>query len=209
MVVPVIGGGAARMLPSNVPKIQKITKSPKSPAAKSGKTAKAAKTAAAAKIPKIQKAKTTAEHPKYLEMVTEAIATLKDRKGASRQAIYKHVVAKHSLVKSPADEKKVRHQLAVALKKGTTTGSLLQASAGRYKIQKTGGASPKVATPKSSTPKAKTAPKSMKKVTTSPSEKKAKSPKKSVKPSVKKSKKAPAKKAAVADAPATPTAVAV
>ncbi|CAL2036359.1 unnamed protein product [Caenorhabditis brenneri] len=189
-------------------KKQRAPRSPKSPAAKSGKTAKAAKAAAAAKIPKIQKAKSTAEHPTYLEMVTDAIATLKDRKGASRQAIYKHIVAAHSLVKSPANEKKVRHQLAQALKKGTTTGSLLQASQGRFKIQKAGAASPKAAsTRKSSTPKAKTTPKSMKKVATSPSEKKAKSPKQVAKPSVKKSKKAPVKKE-VAEAPATPDAVA-
>ena len=49
-------------------------------------------------------AKKPAEHPKYLDMITKAIKEVKDRKGASRQAILNYVVNNN---KVEADVKKV------------------------------------------------------------------------------------------------------
>uniref|UniRef100_A0A1I7TML7 H15 domain-containing protein n=1 Tax=Caenorhabditis tropicalis TaxID=1561998 RepID=A0A1I7TML7_9PELO len=172
--------------------VTKSPKSPKSPAAKVGKTAKAAKTAAASKIPKV---KVAAEHPSYLEMITEAINVLNVKKGASRQAIHKHIVAQYNL--GAATDKMVRSRLALALKKGVTTGTLQQPSLNRFKLPKD---AQKASTPKVGTPKTPTTPKSAKKtnvVAASPSEKKSSTPKTTaVKPTVKKSKKAPSKKTA-------------
>ncbi|EFO86731.1 hypothetical protein CRE_04772 [Caenorhabditis remanei] len=169
----------------------KAPKSPKSPAARAGKAAKAEKTAVASKIPKVQKIKTVADHPAYLVMVTAAINDLKERKGASKQAILKHISNSFHLVNAVNTEKKVRSKLALALKKGVASGALLQVTgtgaSGRFKLAKAGA-----------TPKAPSTPKAAKKtsvVAPSPSEKKAKSPKKAaVKPAAKKNKKAPVTK---------------
>ena len=48
------------------------------------------KTKMAAKTKAVNKGPT---HPKYSDMVVSAITTLKERKGSSRQAILKHIIA--------------------------------------------------------------------------------------------------------------------
>merc|ERR1711953_1298150 len=56
---------------------------------------------------------TKASHPTYLEMVKAAIKANDSRKGVSRQAIMKYIVAEYKL-----DEAKAKAPLRLALKKG-------------------------------------------------------------------------------------------
>ena len=42
-------------------------------------------------------AKAPAEHPKYAEMISTAILTLKDRNGSSRQSIEKYIKANYKV----------------------------------------------------------------------------------------------------------------
>merc|ERR1712203_220059 len=133
----------------------------------------------APKAPKVKKAAKPAAHPPYANMIVAAIKALKDKKGSSRQAILKHVVANN---KVEADKAAVRVKLAlrkmVAAKKG----------AGSFKLP--------AKEPKAKKPVAKKAkkPKAAKK----PAAKKAAKPKKAAKkPAAKKpAAKKPAKKAA-------------
>merc|ERR1711970_803909 len=57
-------------------------------------------------------------HPKYSEMITEAIKELKLRTGCSRTAILKQIKEVHDL----GDEKRASMYLALALKKGVEKG---------------------------------------------------------------------------------------
>ncbi|KAI0244686.1 hypothetical protein L0F63_004597 [Massospora cicadina] len=67
-------------------------------------------------------AKTTeATHPKYIDMVKDALKNIKDRKGVSRPAISKYVVSNY---KVPADKAKVH--IKTALKRGVQNGALMQ-----------------------------------------------------------------------------------
>lgn len=65
-----------------------------------------------------KKVKKPAEHPKYMEMVKAALATLKERNGSSRQAILKYIKANYK-VGDNAD-----NQVKKALKKGVAAGAL-------------------------------------------------------------------------------------
>ncbi|XP_028395232.1 histone H1-delta-like [Dendronephthya gigantea] len=160
-----------------------------------------------------QKAKTStakpAEHPKYLDMITAAIAALKERNGSSRQAIIKYIKANYKVGDKAGGH--VKH----ALRKGVTAGELLQSkgtgASGSFKLAKKAvEAKPKK--PKKPAAKktvAKPKPKAKKSTTKSPKKKAApkkaatkkpaakKSPSKPKKPATKKpaSKKAPAKPA--------------
>ena len=69
--------------------------------------------------PKVAKKEPT--HPKYSEMVNAAITTLKERKGSSRQAILKYVVATYNL-----DEKIASIHVKGALIRGVEKGTLKQ-----------------------------------------------------------------------------------
>merc|ERR1712088_797665 len=73
-----------------------------------------------AKAPKVKKAAKPAAHPPYANMIVAAIKALKDKKGSSRQAILKYVVANNKV--ADADKAAVRVKLAlrklVAGKKG-------------------------------------------------------------------------------------------
>merc|ERR1711981_1023845 len=73
-----------------------------------------------AKAPKVKKAAKPAAHPPYANMIVAAIKALKDKKGSSRQAILKYVVANNKV--ADADKAAVRVKLAlrklVAAKKG-------------------------------------------------------------------------------------------
>jgi len=85
----------------------------------------------------------------YLEMVTDAIATLKDRTGSSRQAITRHILVTHGLGGSGRQVTHIRNALKTGLEKGVikparTTGK----GAGCFKIvkeekTKDGGVKPK------------------------------------------------------------------
>ncbi len=70
--------------------------------------------------PKKRPRKAAPAHPKFLDMVKEAIGMLKDRNGSSRQAICKAIVTKYPSVNPDTMNSHVRK----ALKKGLETGAL-------------------------------------------------------------------------------------
>ncbi|ETN80408.1 linker histone H1 and H5 family protein [Necator americanus] len=138
-----------------------------------------------------KKAKVAPSHPVYGAMIKAAIKELKDRKGASKQAIFKFIIQKY---KVGDNEKQINARLRLALKKGVEKGLLKQASgtgaAGRFRLAESSEipAKPKVAKiPKAATDEAKpkkataTKPKAPK----ATKEKSAKSPKKATKPKAK------------------------
>ena len=148
-------------------------------------------------------------HPKYSEMVTAAITSLKERGGSSRQAILKYIMANF---KVGTDAKPVNAHLKMALKAGVKNNSLKQSkgtgATGSFRIGEVKKAvkpktkkpaakkavKPKAAKPKK-TPKKKTAPKKPageKKVAAKPKTKKP-ATKKAAKPATKKTAKSPAK----------------
>merc|ERR1712158_151524 len=65
----------------------------------------------APKAPKVKKAAKPAAHPPYANMIVAAIKALKDKKGSSRQAILKYVVANNKV--ADADKAAVRVKLAL------------------------------------------------------------------------------------------------
>jgi histone H1/5 len=67
--------------------------------------------------------KTNADHPKYSEMVHQALTNLKERGGSSRQAILKYIVKNFNVGK---DENVVNTHLKMALKSGVKNASLKQ-----------------------------------------------------------------------------------
>merc|ERR1712142_616564 len=93
-------------------------KTPPAKAAKKVKTAKSA-TAKSAAAP----VKDGQSHPKYSDMIIEAIKELKLRTGCSRTAILKQIKEVHDL----GDEKRALMYLTVALKKGVEKGSFKMA----------------------------------------------------------------------------------
>ena len=72
--------------------------------------------------------------PTYSQMVTAAIVALKDRKGSSKQAIEKYVVANYALGPKSA------WPLKMALKRGVESGALVQVkgkgASGSFKLGK-------------------------------------------------------------------------
>merc|ERR1719479_682298 len=88
-------------------------------------TAAAAPAPKAAKAKKVAKPKKAATHPTYAVMAAAAIAALKDRKGSSRQAILKYIMANYNL--GTSDAKQVNTRLKVALKNGLKSGALKNA----------------------------------------------------------------------------------
>ena len=84
----------------------------------------------------MKKTKAPATHPKYIDMITTAIAGLKERTGCSRQAILKYIVANNKV-----EEGKAVVQVRLALKAGLAKGVLKHAKengkgAGKFKIVK-------------------------------------------------------------------------
>lgn len=122
--------------------------------------------------------KKPADHPKFIEMVTAAVSSLKERKGSSRQAIAKYIKANYK-VGDNADS-----HLKLALKRGVINGTLKQTkgtgASGSFKVAE----KPKV-------PKKKKAVAAKKVAAKKPAAKKA-----AKKPAAKKAKKPAAKKAA-------------
>jgi histone H1/5 len=153
---------------------------------------------------KAPKKKTTAKvvkkpaaHPKYSEMVSAAIAGLKERGGSSRQAILKYIIANYK-VGSAADATKINSRVKVALRAGVKSAALKQAkgtgASGSFRLGEKPKAPKKAKKPAAAKPKKAKSPKKAKKPAAAA--KKAKSPKK-----VKKAKAPAAKKVAVAAKP--------
>merc|ERR1711894_711416 len=119
------------------------------------------------------KPKVAPAHPKYSEMIKQAITALKERGGSSRQAILKYIMKNF---KVGTDEGKVNTHLKMALRAGAKNNTLKNSkgsgASGSFKL---GEAAKKAAKPK----KAKKA-KAPKKKAAKP--KKAKTPKKAAKP---------------------------
>lgn len=65
-------------------------------------------------------AKKPADHPKFIEMISAAIGSLKERSGSSRQAILKYVMANYKVGDNASTH------LKLALKRGVTGGQLKQ-----------------------------------------------------------------------------------
>merc|ERR1711962_1307536 len=145
--------------------------------------------AAAPKAKKAAKPKVPAAHPPYAAMITAAVKGLADKKGSSRQAILKYVVANNKV-----DAAKAAVRVRLALKKMVAAKKLVSAAAagnkgaGSFKLP---AKEPKAKTPKAKKPKAKKP-----KATKNPAAKKAK------KPAVKKAAKKPAAKKPAAKKPA-------
>ena len=108
------------------------------------------------------KPKKPAAHPKYSEMVAQAVGSLKKRGGSSRAAILKYIVKNFNVGK---DEKSVNSHLKMALRAGVKNGSLKQTkgtgASGSFRLgEKKAAAKPKKTTKK---PKAAAKPKTAKK----------------------------------------------
>ena len=91
--------------------------------------------AAAPKVKKATKPKVPAAHPPYAAMIAAAIKGLGDKKGSSRQAILKHVVANN---KVDAAKAAVRVRLAlkkmIAAKKVVAAAAAGKKGAGSFKL---------------------------------------------------------------------------
>ena len=153
--------------------------------------------------------KKPADHPKYSEMISAAIAALKERTGSSRQAIVKYISANYKVGDSAGTHVKL------ALKRGVAAGQLKQVkgagASGSFKnVEK---AKPKAKKPAAKKPAAKKVKKpaaAAKKPAAKKTPKKAKkpaakkTPKKAKKPAAKKPAKKPAAKKSAAKKKATP-----
>ncbi|KAK2155294.1 hypothetical protein LSH36_243g01048 [Paralvinella palmiformis] len=69
------------------------------------------------------KPKEPAAHPKYSEMIKEAVGALKERGGSSRQAILKYIMSHYDVGK---EEKVVNQHLKMSLRASVKKGSLKQ-----------------------------------------------------------------------------------
>ena len=131
-----------------------------------GEKATATKKKAAPKKP--------ADHPKYIEMISSAIAALKERNGSSRQAIVKYIGANYKV-----DADKAAVHVKQALRKGVASGALQQpkgtGASGSFKVAKP-EKKPAAKKPAAKKPAAKKP--AAKKVKKTPAKKKAAKPKK-------------------------------
>merc|ERR1712242_228313 len=84
-------------------------------------------TMAEEKAPKVAKAAKPAAHPPYANMIVAAIKALKDKKGSSRQAILKYVVANNKV----ADADKASVRVKLALRKLVAAKKVVAAAAGK------------------------------------------------------------------------------
>merc|ERR1719154_429043 len=110
---------------------------------------------AAPKVKKATKPKVPAAHPPYAVMIAAAIKGLADKKGSSRQAILKYVVAKN---KVDATKAAVRVRLAmkklIADKKVVAAAAAGKKGAGSFKLPAKEPKAKKVKKPKAKKPKA-------------------------------------------------------
>merc|ERR1711915_1044081 len=117
--------------------------------APAAKPAKKAKAAAKPKKPAVK-----ATHPAYGAMILAAVKALKDRKGSSKAAILKYVLANYKV----GDEKKASVRVKLALRKLGASGKLVQqkgtGASGSFKLPKTEkAAKPKVVAKKTAAKK--------------------------------------------------------
>merc|ERR1712141_908711 len=149
-----------RLYPTTSIIIMSDTAAP-APAKAAPKAAPKKKVAAKPKVPPA--------HPKYSEMIKQAVTALKERGGSSRQAILKYIMKNF---KVGNDESKVNTHLKMALRAGVKNNSLKHAkgsgASGSFKL---GEAAKKVAKPKKAKKPKAAKPKK-------PKAKKAKTPKK-------------------------------
>eukprot|EP00095_Tigriopus_kingsejongensis_P008387 maker-scaffold9_size846264-snap-gene-2.18 protein:Tk08387 transcript:maker-scaffold9_size846264-snap-gene-2.18-mRNA-1 annotation:"histone 1o" len=91
---------------------------------------KKASTKVSAKAPKSAKvvAKVTPAHPPYGRMVLEALHSIKDRKGSSRQALLKYIMSNYEVGK---DQKPVNNHLKKALVAAAKKGSIKNVGQGK------------------------------------------------------------------------------
>ena len=133
-----------------------------------------------------------AEHPKYIDMITAAIAALKERNGSSRQAIGKYIQANYKV----GDNANVH--IKQALKRGVTAGALAQTkgtgASGSFKIVKKEVPKKKPAPKKPAAKKPAAKKPAAKKPAAKKTTKKAKTPTKAKKPAAKKTSAKKAKK---------------
>lgn len=159
------------------------------------------------KVKKATKPKVAPAHPKYSEMVAQAIGSLKERGGSSRQAILNYILKNFSVGSNGVA---VNSRVKLALKAGVTKNALKQVkgtgASGSFRL----GEKPKVAKkpkaakkPAAKKPAAKKAAKP-KKAAKSP--KKAAAKKATKKPAAKKATKSPKKAAAKKPAAKKPAA---
>ena len=141
------------------------------------------------------KPKKSSAHPKYSEMETQAINILKERRGSSRQAILKYVMANFKVGK---DAKLVNDHLDLALGAGVKNKSLRQSkgtgASGSFKIgdrevkaAKKPAKAKKAAKPKAVKPKKAAGEKNAQKPSTKKAAAKPKKAKTSAKPKATKS----------------------
>ncbi|XP_028397823.1 sperm-specific H1/protamine-like protein type 2 [Dendronephthya gigantea] len=179
--------------------------------------------------PKRQR-KAVPAHPKFIDMVKDAIGTLKDRNGSSRQAICKVILGKYPSVNPSTMNSHVRKALKSGLESGTLTRparSSATGATGRFKLGASKSTEPakkkaakpkkpastkkrpakkagakKTAKPKAKSPRKKTVTKKKSTVSKKSTSTKTKkaSPKKKTKPATKKV----AKKAKAKKAPKSP-----
>merc|ERR1739848_160020 len=113
-------------------------------------------TMAEEKAPKVTKAAKPAAHPPYANMIVAAIKALKDKKGSSRQAILKYIVANNKV--ADADKAAVRVKLAlrklVAAKKVVPAAAAGKKGAGSFKLPAKEPAAKKPKAKKAEKPKA-------------------------------------------------------
>merc|ERR1712080_2909 len=108
--------------------------------------------AAAPKAKKAAKPKVPAAHPPYAAMIKTAVKKLADKKGSSRQAILKYIVANNKV-----DAAKAAVRVRLALKKMLAAKTLVSAAAagkkgaGSFKLP---AKEPKAKKPKAKKPKA-------------------------------------------------------
>ena len=95
---------------------------PKAKASSNKKKAASGKTAAK---------KPAADHPKYSEMVHQALGSLKERGGSSRQAVLKYIMKNFSVGN---DENIVNTHLKIALRAGVKNATLKQSKGSGAKI---------------------------------------------------------------------------
>ena len=109
---------------------------------------------AAPKVKKATKPKVPAAHPPYAAMIVDAITGLGDKKGSSRQAILKFVVANNKV-----DAEKAAVRVRTALKKMIESKKVLAAAvagkkgAGSFKLAPVEKKAKKVVKPKAKKPK--------------------------------------------------------
>lgn len=103
--------------------------------------------------------KHTVDHPKYSEMVHQALGSLKERGGSSRQAVLKYIMKNFNVGK---DENVVNTHLKIALRSGVKNASLKQSkgsgATGSFRLGEEAKKPKKTAAAAKATKKAKTPP---------------------------------------------------